>query len=269
MRNYSSDGIKPDMEVKIKQILAHHTTGPMMNRVTFHLVNRKLAKDQQGVKLGTYGFIKGAQHFIAGEVGKGPYAEEDYGYLLEKIILRFVELELGTCWLGGTFKRSDFANIIMTSRGAVIPAITPVGHAAPSMSNREQMIRKGAKSDQRKPWKELFFDGDFSKPLTSEAAEESSRPLEMIRLAPSASNKQPWRVVRKENVFHFLMSKTLGYGSVFKGIDLQRIDMGIAMAHFDLSCREIGLDGGWNVADHGIRLPHGLHYIISWVHKPE
>ena len=127
----------------------------------------------------------------------------------------------------------------------------------------------GAKSDQRKPWKELFFDGDFSKPLTSEAAEESSRPLEMIRLAPSASNKQPWRVIRKENVFHFFLSKTPGYGSVFKGIDLQRIDMGIAMAHFDLSCREIGLDGDWKVANHGIRLPQGLHYIISWVHKPE
>lgn len=78
MRNYSRDGINPDMEVKIKQILAHHTTGPMRNRVTFHLVSRKLAKDQQGVKLGTYGFIKGAQHFVAGEVVKAPYAEEEW-----------------------------------------------------------------------------------------------------------------------------------------------------------------------------------------------
>lgn len=87
MRNYSSDGIRPDLEVKIKQILAHHTTGPMRNSVTFHLVNRKLAKDEQGLKLGTYGFIKGAQHFVAGEVETGPFAEEDYGYLLEKISL--------------------------------------------------------------------------------------------------------------------------------------------------------------------------------------
>jgi len=264
VRSYSDAVIMPETEGKIRQILSSNATGPMGNAVSFYLVNRKVARSEQGIKLGTYGFIKGAQHFVAGEVGKNPFAEEDYGYLLEKIILHLTELDLGTCWLGGTFKRREIAHLIQPSPGAVIPAITPLGYAAPSMSNREHMIRKGAKADQRKPWEELFFDRDFKEPLDPEAAETFATPLEMVRLAPSASNKQPWRILRKDQKFHFFLARTPGYGVAFKGVDLQRIDMGIAMAHFELTCRESGLEGNWKHEAPGIPVPAGLQYMVSW-----
>jgi nitroreductase len=264
VRNYFPDGIEADLEQQVREVLAQHTDGPMGNRVTFHLVLRKSAITEQKVKLGTYGFIKGAQHFIAGEVQIGTFTELDYGCLLEKIMLHLVDMGLGTCWLGGTFKRSELAEILSSSKDVVIPAITPVGYPAPSMSRRERLIRKGAKSDQRKPWNELFFEEDFEKPLHYMENEESSIPLEMVRLAPSASNKQPWRVVRSDNNYHFFLSRTPGYGGFAPNVDIQHIDMGIAMAHFELSSMELGLEGKWEIMNHGKAMQKGIEYIVSW-----
>ncbi|HEC44935.1 MAG TPA: nitroreductase [Bacteroides sp.] len=264
VRNYSPDGMEPDMERQVREVLDLHTEGPMGNRVAFHLVHRKSAIAGQKVKLGTYGFIKGAQHFVAGEVKIGTFTELDFGYLLEKIMLYLVDMGLGTCWLGGTFKRSELADILNTSEDVVIPAITPVGYPAPSMSRRELLIRKGAKSDQRKPWNELFFDGEFGKPLQHMDNEGSLLPLEMVRLAPSASNKQPWRVVRSENNFHFYLNRTPGYGGFAPNVDIQHIDMGIAMAHFELSSWELGIEGSWKIMDHGKVVKKGTEYIVSW-----
>jgi hypothetical protein len=267
VRNYAPSGLTSDAEIRIRKILGEHTTGPMGNRVTFHLVH-KPAFEGNKMKLGTYGFIKGAQYFVAGTVRSAPFAEADYGYLLEKIILNLLDMDLGTCWLGGTFKRSGWAEALHTPSGMVIPAITPVGFPAPSMSNRERWIRRGAKSDLRKPWDEIFYDGDFDKPMAHTQTTASHTALEMVRLAPSASNKQPWRIVQAGENFHFYLSRTPGYGNSTNNIDLQHVDMGIAMSHFELTCREAGIKGNWEVMENGISLKEGTAYIVSWVQRP-
>jgi nitroreductase len=57
------------------------------------------------------------------------------------------------------------------------------------------MMRKGVKADSRLPFEELFFDGGFDKPLTKDTAGELAQVLELVRLAPSAINKQPWAFI--------------------------------------------------------------------------
>jgi hypothetical protein len=48
--------------------------------------------------------------------------------------------------------------------------------------------------------------------------------------------------------------------------DLQRIDIGIAMCHFELSAMELGLQGQWVLADPGLQaLPELTEYIVSWI----
>lgn len=51
---------------------------------------------------------------------------------------------------------------------------------------------------------------------------------------------------------------------MFPDVSLQDIDMGIAMCHFGIAAREIGLKGNWQ------RIPtapsqRGLEYIVIWV----
>ncbi len=85
-----------------------------------------------------------------------------------------------------------------------------------------------------------------------------------LRLAPSASNKQPWRVLRDDSSgdFHFYLSRALGY-TLLRGISLQDIDMGIAMCHFELTARELGITGKWMVDDNAPK-SESLDYIVSW-----
>jgi hypothetical protein len=48
--------------------------------------------------------------------------------------------------------------------------------------------------------------------------------------------------------------------------DIQRLDMGIAMCHFELTARELGLPGKWACAEPSIKKPDGLtEYTVSWV----
>jgi len=48
--------------------------------------------------------------------------------------------------------------------------------------------------------------------------------------------------------------------------DMQRLDMGIAMCHFELTARELGLKGKWGIQDPKVKLPDDLtEYTISWI----
>jgi len=263
VRTYTNTVFSTEILEKVKTILESYSVGYFGNKVTFSLIEKDFAKANQKLKLGTYGFISGAKYFIAGEVKKNDHAFEDCGYLLEKIILHLTELNIGTCWLGGTFSRNEFAVALNSDADTIIPAITPLGYATESKSIKENLIRLGAKADKRKAWSELFYDTNFATLLTNEAAGVFGKPLEMVRWAPSASNKQPWRILKNGNTFHFYLKRTPGYNKYFKEIDLQKIDMGIAMAHFELACEELGLKGHW-VINNPFILSRELEYVVSW-----
>ncbi len=217
------------------------------------------------VRLGTYGFIKNAKNFIVGALVPGERSWEDCGYLLENIILKMTDLELGTCWMGGTFKRSEFGKAVNVLENEVVPAITPVGYPTTTRSIRDQVIRWGAKSHSRKSWESVFFEGDFETRLDRDILGEYGVVLDMVRLAPSASNKQPWRIVHQGHHYHFFL-KRMKY-SHGKSVDLQRIDMGIAMCHFELTARDLGLSGGWDDHRPDLELPDYFEYCITWREK--
>jgi nitroreductase len=214
--------------------------------------------------LGTYGVIKGAVDYIGAAVKEEPFAMEALGYEMEKLILYAASKGIGTCWLGGTFKREDFKKAMDIEEGTLFPAITPVGYPKESKSLTDNLVRFIAKGDLRKSWEELFFRDDFGHPLSVEEAKEYKDVLEMVRLAPSASNKQPWRVVRVNGSFHFYEAKSVGYSDSFR-YDIQKIDLGIALCHFHLTADEKNLRGKMSVETAPeIKVPVNHQYCFSW-----
>ena len=93
----------------------------------------------------------------------------------------------------------------------------------------------------------------------------------MLRLAPSASNKQPWRVVSFNQAWRFYLQRTPGYSDdpikrMLGLCDLQRVDMGIAMCHFELAAQSLKLKGKWEVEESLTQTPHPLgKYLVSWM----
>ena len=73
--------------------------------------------------------------------------------------------------------------------------VSPLGYPAKKMSLREAAMRKGIGADKRLPEKDIYFNGDFATPLIAESTDIADA-LKAVRWAPSAVNRQPWRVVR-------------------------------------------------------------------------
>jgi len=269
-RAYQGKPIDEDRQRLISDFLSLKSVGPLGTRARFVLV-AATDRDRQSLKgLGAYGIIRGAPGFIVGAAERAPRDLEDYGYLLEHAVVFATDLGLGTCWLGGTFSRSGFAKKIAVTAREVMPAVAAVGYIAEE-SKLGNWIRKRAGSDLRFPWESLFFDERFGESLTPDRAGLYAEPLEMVRLAPSASNKQPWRIVRAGDVWHFFLQRTKGYGEgslLFRLLhlaDLQRVDMGIAMCHFELTARELGLMGHWVIDEPAVKKPdENTEYTVSW-----
>lgn len=218
-------------------------------------------------RLGTYGVIKGAHIFLVGVLPKGVKEDKDaafkFGWHFEQVILKATEMGLGTCWLGGTFNPRTFARDINLQSDEQIVMVSPIGYAADSKHFIDEVTTQVADSSSRLPWDSLFFTEYPHAPLGEEHAGAYFQALEMVQLAPSAVNTQPWRVMRDARGYHFYGLDVRYYG--IKRIDfLRNNDMGIAMSHFTLACRDLGLSGNWQELD-AMTDYENLSYFASWI----
>jgi len=207
--------------------------------------------------------VTGTDLYMGGKIKTVANASVAFGYSFESVVLYAQALGIGTVWLGGTMNRSAFEAAMELAPDEMMPCASPLGYAATKMSVRETVMRKGVKADERLPFGELFFDGSFEKPLTPEKAGSLAEPLEMVRLAPSAVNRQPWRVIVKDNMVHFYLKRSKGFKTE-GNLDMQMIDMGIALCHFALSAKEEGLDIRFVLNDPFLTGEEGTSYIASY-----
>jgi hypothetical protein len=210
------------------------------------------------VKLGTYGTTGGASDFLALAYKDGPLAEEGAAYIFEQAILFCTSLGLATCWLGGSFSRKDFKGCAALLEGEKLRIVSPVGYASGKKRLWDVFINADAHHTSRKAFENIFFLYDFTTPLTPDTAGAYREPLEMVRIAPSANNFQPWYAVMDDGAMHFYHRKMLG------GFDA--IDMGIALCHFGESCRQLGIGGRFDVLGKA-PVTKDATYSVSWLHE--
>lgn len=273
-RSYSQIPLSTKLQKNLTSFCDSTRVGPLGGSGRFKVVAAR-EEDVSSLKgLGTYGFIRGATAFIIGATSGDERDLEDFGYLMEKIVIFATDQELGTCWLGGTFTKSSFSMKMGIQPGEIVPCVLAVGYPAMKPTRVEKLIRKTANSDHRLPWKMLFFEADFNTAIRHDDTGGYQQVLEMVRRAPSASNRQPWRILRYRSNWHLYLQRTQGYRTnrinrLTTMTDLQRIDMGIAMCHFELTARQFNLDGTWVRDDPGVELPsEQLEYIATWKEIP-
>ena len=266
-RKYLECPISADAQEKLAHFLEAQTTGPFGSRVRLTLITATEEDSQTLEGLRTYGIIRYPQGFVIGAMGPGNRNLEDFGYMMERAILTATGLGLGTCWIGGTFNKSAFALKMNLTEDETMPAVAAVGYIA----DKEKVAAKLA-NIKRLPPDKLFFTEVFGTPLPLAPSDPYATVLDAVRSAPSASNKQPWRILRQSQAWHFYLQRNKGYGQDslvgrWLGVaDLQRVDVGIAMCHFELAARELGLPGRWDIAEPAIRKPDALtEYTASWI----
>jgi len=264
VRTFTGGPIEPAVMERLSAACRSLDRGVFGEPARFTVVEKPFRKDQP-VKLSDYGLWKNPRYFIIGAIRRGERHRESWGHLLERLVLKSQELGLGTCWMG-YFNRECFSDFA-TGADEAIPSIITVGVPAEKPRLGERFIRMGIGANGRKGWQELFFSGGFATPLVKEAAGPYAEALEMVRWAPSSGNTQPWRIVMDADArtFHFHLRKAK---QSYYDMGIHHVDIGIAMAHFELGAREKGLDGKWAVADPNLpSLPAGAEYRVSWLGK--
>ena len=206
--------------------------------------------------------IVGTDTYIAGKMRRVPHAEEAFGYTFEQVVLFAQSLGIGTTWIAGTMNRSAFEKAMELAEDEVMPCVSPLGRPAKKLLLREGMMRKAIKADDRFDFGKIFFEASFDRPLTKEAAGRLADAFEAVRLGPSAVNKQPWRAVLCGDKVHFYEDRNRGYTE--GSWDVQKIDMGIALCHFELAAKEAGLSVSLETDDSRITSAGGLVYIASF-----
>ena len=219
----------------------------------------------KNVQLGTYGTIKGARDFLAITVRDEPFAMEAVGYQFENLVLYATHMNLGTVWLAATFSRKDFENVMDITSDDLFPCICPIGYPSEKRSLVEKFTRASLGSKNRKAWDKLFYLENFDQSLPQADAGKYKVALEMLRLAPSATNAQPWAVVQEGNSFHFFCDFKNSISDDMKKI--KQLDLGIALSHFHQTAMREGLSGKLGIQEIHFSIPENMHYIVSYTSK--
>ena len=224
-------------------------------------------EDVNGNQYGAYGVIKGTGTYIVGAIKKEVVDQTDvamaFGYGFEEVVLKLTDLGLGSCWIAGTFKPEDFRSASGLTEAYQIVMICPIGYEHDKRL-LERAMRFYTKADQRQPISDLVFDNQLGQTLTKEVDAPYMEALEMVRLAPSAKNLQPWRmVVGKDKVDFYIPKDKEGY--LMNGFNVTYNDMGIAKYHFEKTLGVYGIIGEWFTAE--VEAGPAYTYVTSWREK--
>lgn len=248
VRNYDGRDLSPAMRAALNDAIIN-SSDPFGGKVTVRLKDFSMA---DGFRPGTYGMINGARAFFLLYYADDDAAALSAGFRFEQTVLRAQSLGLGTCWIAGTFRGTDFDRDAALPDGSRLRAVCPVGHAV-SESLKGRIARMALGSDRRKPFDKMFFCGDFGHAVPDD--NRFHEALGMMRLAPSSRNSQPWRALVRGNTVHFYCIRK-GKFSV--------LDCGIGLCHFYLTERFYGHDGRFTTEVRVPAAPEGLEYLISY-----
>lgn len=216
VRSFNGEPLSENVKTQLRKAISE-ADSPFGGSVTIRLKEFDL---KNGFKPSTYGMIKGATDFFLLGIGDEEESALTAGFKFEQVVLRAWQLGLGTCWIAATFKGTDFDNGEQWPDGERLRIVSPVGVAA-NKSVMEKIARLTIGSDKRKPFGELFFSENFETSLSPDSP--FGQALEMLRLAPSSTNSQPWRVLVAGDTVHFYY--------VPKS-EASVLDCGIGMCHF-------------------------------------
>ncbi len=188
--------------------------------------------------VGPFGRITGVSTVVVfiGDTSVPEYME-GLGYLGEGVILHATSLGLGTCWVSGTFNRSRTLSRVMLGVNERVVAISALGFPAERENGGQKLLSKLARSRERKPIDAIA--GGLTMDKWPAGVREA---LEAARLAPSAVNRQPWFFeVAGDGITLSVQGPGSGYGSS------KRLDCGIALLHFEVAARALGVEGNWKL----------------------
>lgn len=239
VREYETD-VDETVLAQVRKI-CEHSKGCNSEHLEYHLLPG--SQVHSALKnIGPVGRIV-APWYIAAVTARDREALFNLGYSSQRAILQLTALELGTCWLGALFDADALGDILSLEKDYAVRALVAWGH--PRRDRQESRRSKRlppekiavfeSPRDTRYPWRTV---------------------LEAVRWAPSAMNRQPWRLRFYSGGVH-LYSKPVRIARSYTPTD-----MGIALCHLELACEQLAIPGSIVHTEHP--LPKGWEYWVSY-----
>lgn len=178
----------------------------------------------------SYGMFSGVENYIGliADSTDGT-CEERLGYYGELLALHGTTMGLGSCFVGGSFKRSACPFVL--AEHETIPCVIAIGKVEEPDSAKEKFIRNMTHRKIKSVEEMFVTDGPVPDWFMS--------GMKAVQKAPSAVNRQPVVFSFKDGMV------TAGVSDITKpGI---AIDLGIAKLHFELGAG----DGTWEWGNGG------------------
>ena len=166
---------------------------------------------------------------------------ENAGFIMQQMDLYLSANGIGACWLGAAKPKSEFTGI------SKLPYIISLAIGMPA----EPLYREGPEQFKRKTLSDICS--------TSHHLEW----VEAARLAPSATNSQPWRFITSQNAIHAYRIKLGALKSMIYG-RMNQIDMGIALCHLWVAAEAHGYRTRLTTKEEAsVITPAGTTYIMT------
>ncbi len=188
-----------------------------------------------GWLLGVYGKVSSPSALVFVGDRRLPDAAARAGYTGEAAVLEATALGFDTCWIGGGVRRGVVASVLGLGAHEHVYSISALGYARERTTMGERATSGMVRARKRRPL-DTIAPGVARWPAWARAG------VELARIAPSATNRQPWRFAQADDG---VVRISFG-GRDTPGIS-KRLDCGIAMLHFELGAREAGGSGRWEL----------------------
>ena len=137
----------------LESFISENCTGLHDEIINFRIIENHDAEKPMKID---YGMIKGYNTYILGTSGSNPESRINYGYLMERIVLKATGMNISTCWVG-YFDIKYFSDISIES-GYEIPSIVIAGYPDDRRSYQDKLIRLSVSASKRQGRDKLFFD---------------------------------------------------------------------------------------------------------------
>lgn len=255
-KQYSQKKVKKELLEEVKNICSQITYLNKELNIKAHVIDRG---HLISFLMGKNCKVK-SPHYIIITSDNGEDYLQNIGYAMEEVVLKLTSLGIATCWLECNIKREDILEFVdLESEEDLDVEETEAENIEKekNLENPYSIIAFGYPEEGEKLFKNnKNADRKRINNICKKLDKSLEKIVEPLRLAPSMKNSQPWVLYNKDNNIHLYEEKQKKNLS-----NTNKISMGIALRHFDIACKEFGIDVNYLKMDAKKKL--GKRYYIT------
>lgn len=255
-KQYSQKKVKKELLEEVKNICSQITYLNKELNIKAHVIDRG---HLISFLMGKNCKVK-SPHYIIITSDNGEDYLQNIGYAMEEVVLKLTSLGIATCWLECNIKREDILEFVdLESEEDLDVEETEAENIEKekNLENPYSIIAFGYPEEGEKLFKNnKNADRKRINNICKKLDKSLEKIVEPLRLAPSMKNSQPWVLYNKDNNIHLYEEKQKKNLS-----NTNKISMGIALRHFDIACKEFGIDVNYLKMDAKKKL--GKEYYIT------